>query len=121
MKIPSSNLGRTCCVQKLFLTFRTIFGTQHVFPPCSAKIRASDKDLPVVLLGFFLFNLFTDIGYGNYLLTAPVERNKRQFWKADSEIPVEVEKIDVSDLLSLANTLTNPLAPSKKKKDKTEL
>ena len=23
MKIPSSNLGRTCCVQKLFLTFRT--------------------------------------------------------------------------------------------------
>ena len=74
-----------------------------------------------VLLGFFLFNLFTDIGYGNYLLTAPVERNKRQFWKADSEIPVEVEKIDVSDLLSLANTLTNPLAPSKKKKDKTEL
>jgi hypothetical protein len=74
-----------------------------------------------VLLGFFLLNLFTDIGYGNYLLTAPVERNKRQFWKADSEIPVEVEKIDVSDLLSLANTLTNPLAPSKKKKDKTEL
>ena len=55
-------------------------------------------------------------------MTAPVERNKRQFWKADSEIPVEnVEKIDVSDLLSLANTLTNPLAPSKKKKDKTEL
>ena len=25
MKISSSNLGRTCCVQKLFLTFRTIF------------------------------------------------------------------------------------------------
>ena len=25
MKIPRSNLGRTCCVQKLFLTFRTIF------------------------------------------------------------------------------------------------
>ena len=25
MKIPSSNLGRTCCVQKLLLTFRTIF------------------------------------------------------------------------------------------------
>ena len=24
MKIPSSNLGRTCCVQKLFLTFKTI-------------------------------------------------------------------------------------------------
>ena len=25
MKIPSSNMGRTRCVQKLFLTFRTIF------------------------------------------------------------------------------------------------
>ena len=25
IKIPSSKLGRTCCVQKLFLTFRTIF------------------------------------------------------------------------------------------------
>ena len=25
MKNPSSNLGRTCCVQKFFLTFRTIF------------------------------------------------------------------------------------------------
>ena len=25
MKIPSSNLGRTCCVQKLFFTFRTIY------------------------------------------------------------------------------------------------
>ena len=25
MKLPSSNQGRTCCVQKLFLTFRTIF------------------------------------------------------------------------------------------------
>ena len=44
MKIPSSNLGRTCCVQKLFLTFRTIF--VHMFSPCSAKRRASDKDLP---------------------------------------------------------------------------
>ena len=32
MKIPSSNLGRTCCVQKLFLTFRTIFVQKHVLP-----------------------------------------------------------------------------------------
>jgi hypothetical protein len=38
MKIPSSNLGRICCVQKLFLTFRTI----------SAKRRAYDKYLPVL-------------------------------------------------------------------------
>ena len=46
MKIPSSNLGRTCCVQKLFLTFKTIF-VHNMFSPCSAKRRASDKDLPV--------------------------------------------------------------------------
>jgi hypothetical protein len=46
MKIPSSNLGRTCCVQKLFLRFRTIF-VHNMFSPCSAKRRASDKDLPV--------------------------------------------------------------------------
>ena len=32
IKIPSSNLGRTCCVQKLFLTFRIFFCTQHVLP-----------------------------------------------------------------------------------------
>ena len=47
MKIPSSNLGRTCCVQKLFLTFRTIF-VHNMFSPCSALRRASDKDLPVM-------------------------------------------------------------------------
>ena len=45
MKIPSSNLGRTC-VQKLFLTFRTIFA-HKMFSPCSAKRRASHKDLSV--------------------------------------------------------------------------
>ena len=48
MKIPSSNLGRTCCVQKLFLTFRTIF-VHNMFSPCSAKRRNSDKDLDVLL------------------------------------------------------------------------
>ena len=47
-KIPSSNLGRTFCVQKLFLTVRTIF-VHNMFSPCSAKRRASDKDLPVLL------------------------------------------------------------------------
>ena len=46
VKIPSSNLGRTGCVQKLFLTFRTIF-VHNMFSPCSVKRRASDKDLPV--------------------------------------------------------------------------
>ena len=47
MKIPSSNLARTCCVQKLFLTFRRIF-VRSMFSPCSAKRRASDKGLPVL-------------------------------------------------------------------------
>ena len=42
LKIPSSNLGRTC------LTFR-IFFAHNMFFPCSAKRRASDKDLPVVV------------------------------------------------------------------------
>ena len=51
MKILNSNLWRTCCVQKLFLTFRTIF-VHNMFSPCSAKRRASDKDLPVLLFGF---------------------------------------------------------------------
>ena len=41
MKIPNSNLGRICCVQKLFLTFRTIF-VHSVFSACSAKRRVSD-------------------------------------------------------------------------------
>ena len=51
MKIPSSNLGRTCCVQKLFLTFRTIF-VHNMFSLCSAKRRASYKDLPVKAVTF---------------------------------------------------------------------
>ena len=42
MKIPSSNLRRTCCAQKLFLTFRMIF-VHNMF----CKRRASDKNLPV--------------------------------------------------------------------------
>ena len=49
MKIPSSNMGRTCCVQKLFLTFRTTF-VHNMFSPGSAKRRASDKDLPIHLI-----------------------------------------------------------------------
>ena len=45
-KFQAQNIGRTCCVQKLILTFRTIY-VHNMFSPCSAKIRASDKDLPV--------------------------------------------------------------------------
>ena len=51
MKIPSSNLGRTCCIQNFFLTFRDIqnnFCTHLTCsPPCSSNRRASDKKLPV--------------------------------------------------------------------------
>ena len=46
MKILSSNLGRTCCKQKLFPTFRTIL-VNTMYSPCSAKRRVSDKYLPV--------------------------------------------------------------------------
>ena len=41
-------MGRTCCGQKLISTFRTIY-VHNMFSSCSAKIRASDKDLPVQL------------------------------------------------------------------------
>ena len=49
MKIPSSNLGRTCCVQKLFLTFRTFF-VHNMFSPMFCKKRTSDKDLSVKVI-----------------------------------------------------------------------
>ena len=57
MKIPCSNLGRRCCVQKLILTFRTIF-VHNMFSPCSAKRRASDKDLPVKVSILIEFDIF---------------------------------------------------------------
>ena len=65
MKIPISNLGRACCIQKLFLTFRTTF-VHNIFFLCSAKRRASVKDLPVPkwtiasLTYFFKYNGFPD-------------------------------------------------------------
>ena len=37
MKIPSSNLGRSCCVLTLFLTFRTIFVHNMFSPFCKEK------------------------------------------------------------------------------------
>ena len=45
-KLLAQNMGRTCSVQKLFLTFRTI-SVHNIFYPCSEKRRASDKDLPL--------------------------------------------------------------------------
>ena len=44
--IHENSKGRKCCVQKLFLTFRTIF-VHNMFSPCSVKRRADDKDSPV--------------------------------------------------------------------------
>ena len=46
MKIPSSNLGRTRCTLEIVSDIQTIF-VHNMFFPCSAKRRASDKDLPV--------------------------------------------------------------------------
>ena len=57
IKFPSSNLGRMCCVQKLFLTFRTIF-VHNMFSLCSAKRRASYKDLPVKIISNENYNVF---------------------------------------------------------------
>ena len=45
-KFQAQNMGRTCCVQKLFLKFRTI-SVHNMFYLCSEKRRAPDKDLPV--------------------------------------------------------------------------
>ena len=55
---------------------------------------------------------FADIGYGNYLLTAPVERKQRKLWKNDAS-EESVTKHDVSELLSSSNTLTNPKSTKK--------
>ena len=54
MKVPSSNLGKTCFVHKLFLTFKKFF-VHKMFSPYSAKRSASDKDLPVMCIEVVLF------------------------------------------------------------------
>ena len=63
-KMPSSNLGRISCVQKLFLTFRTIF-VHNMFSPWSEKRRASDKSLlvPSYLFqeNYWLLSIFINI------------------------------------------------------------
>ena len=38
-KFQAQNMGRTCCVQKLFLKFRTIY-VHNMFSPCSAKSKS---------------------------------------------------------------------------------
>ena len=97
MKIPSSNPGRTCCAQKLFLTFRTIF-VHNMFSPCSAKRRASDKDLPV----FMFFRSYTlprgckseDVtsnlsADGVLMITAA---KKKSIQEASRKVPIEMKK-----------------------------
>mgnify|MGYP006863761315 CR=1 FL=1 len=44
-KFQAQTWARTYCVQKLFLTFRTIF-VHNMFSPCSEKRKTSDKELP---------------------------------------------------------------------------
>ena len=46
MKIPSSEHGENMLCTEIDFDIQNNLCTQHVFP-CSAKIRASDKDLPV--------------------------------------------------------------------------
>ena len=71
MKILISNLERKFCGQKLFLTFRSIF-VHNMFSPCSAKRRASDKDLPVMtrLFLWFVHPQFTRFYLCNLWLSA---------------------------------------------------
>ena len=45
MKIPSSNLGRTCCVQKLFLTFR-----KFLYKACSPHVLQKEELLTKIYL-----------------------------------------------------------------------
>ena len=47
MKIPSSEHGENMLCTEIDFDIQNNLYTQHVSPPCSAKIRASDKDLPV--------------------------------------------------------------------------
>ena len=84
-----------------------------------------------------------DVGYGNYILTAPADRQGRKRKKKDKaeerggggdksqmrmerghtvsgDIAMVDGKYDVSDLLSSANTLTNPKV-SKVQNKNTEL
>ena len=62
-KFQAQNMGRTCCVQKLFLTFRTI-SVHNMFSPCSAKRRASDKDLHVINGQIEIFSILQQICIG---------------------------------------------------------
>ena len=79
MKIPSSNLGRTCCVQILCLTFRTFF-VHNMFSPCSAKRRASDKDLPVQdpRLMVYLRKIYGIVSNSDVFLIHTVEFGNRE-------------------------------------------
>ena len=74
MKIPSWNL-RTCCVQKLFHTFRSFF-VHSMFSPCSAKRRASDKDLPVSCTPHVFTNFESSILYFSDVTEAGRKNNK---------------------------------------------
>ena len=97
-KFQAQNMGRTCCVQKLFLTFRTIY-VHSMFSPCSKILRASDKDLPVLtststtsasfrwgcqifhfVIGFF--NFCSDIVHHIKIIIGITWKNAKNFVKA---------------------------------------
>ena len=91
-KFQAQNMGRTCCVQKLFLTFRTIY-VHNMFSLCSAKIGASDKDLSVLvckaIVGFQIscvgLTLSVTLFLNTILCVAKISRNilfcQFQNWK----------------------------------------
>ena len=75
-KFQAQNMGRTCCVQKLFLTFRTIY-VHNMFSPCSTNIRAPDKDLHVctsflTFRSFEFRNFWFTMVYNSILFSSPL-------------------------------------------------
>ena len=64
----------------------------------------------------------TDVGFGNYILTAPVDRGARQakyLHEDRGARQAQQQVLNVDDLLADINTLTNPMA--KKRRGKSEL
>ena len=86
-------MGRTFCVQKLFFTFRTIF-------ICSAKRRASDKDLPVlhnVKLTVKVSSTFVAfLENMDFKRNADFEESAEAFWNVEEHWDEVLSKIDVA-------------------------
>ena len=71
-------MGRTCCVHKLSLTFRTI-SVHNMFCPFSAKRNAPDKDLPVPRY-FFLFLQWSLLNAKINNIPTMLRKKSQMFW-----------------------------------------